>query len=62
MLNNSQNTKGKTPFDLIDERLYGKEKFSSLKEKIEWVCQNFYRTQIGTETNEEWANRITEEK
>ncbi|MBP5503316.1 MAG: site-specific DNA-methyltransferase [Bacteroidales bacterium] len=36
---------GKTPFDVIDETLYGKEKFQTLKDKIEWVCQNFANTQ-----------------
>lgn len=38
-------TEGKTPFDVIDETLYGKEKFATIKEKIEWVCQNFDKTQ-----------------
>ena len=38
-------TKGKTPFDVIDETLYGKEKFATIKEKIEWVCSNFDKTQ-----------------
>ncbi len=42
---NFENTKGKTAFDVIDETLYGKEKFKTLKEKIEWVCENFDRTQ-----------------
>lgn len=36
---------GKTPFDVIDETLYGQEKFQILKDKIEWVCQNFANTQ-----------------
>ena len=36
---------GQTPFDLIDETLYGKEKFATKREKIEWVCQNFQRTE-----------------
>lgn len=36
---------GKTPFDVIDETLYGKEKFANIKEKIEWVCSNFDKTQ-----------------
>ena len=36
---------GKTPFDVIDETLYGKEKFTTIKEKIEWVCSNFDKTQ-----------------
>lgn len=38
-------TNGKTPFDVIDETLYGKEKFATIKEKIEWVCSNFDKTQ-----------------
>jgi adenine-specific DNA-methyltransferase len=38
-------TEGKTPFDVIDETLYGKEKFQSLREKVEWVCGNFANTQ-----------------
>lgn len=36
---------GETPFDLIDETLYGCERFSNIKEKIEWVCSNFRNTQ-----------------
>lgn len=39
----------KTPFDVIDETLYGKEKFSTIKEKIDWVCQNFDNTQKNLE-------------
>ena len=35
----------KTPFDVIDETLYGKEKFANLRDKIEWVCQNFQGTE-----------------
>lgn len=42
---NFETTAGKTPFDVIDETLYGKEKFSSIQEKIEWVCSNFEHTQ-----------------
>jgi adenine-specific DNA-methyltransferase len=30
---------------VIDETLYGKEKFANIKEKIEWVCGNFDKTQ-----------------
>lgn len=37
--------KGKTPFDLIDETLYGKDKFSRAQDKIKWVCENFEITQ-----------------
>ena len=42
---NFESTTGKTPFDVIDETLYGKEKFSTIKEKIDWVCSNFEKTQ-----------------
>lgn len=45
-VSNFEPEKGKTPFDVIDETLYGKEKFQTVKEKIEWVCQNFDKTQI----------------
>jgi len=38
-------TPNKTAFDVIDETLYGKEKFTALKDKISWVCSNFERTQ-----------------
>ena len=44
-VSNFEWTEGKTPFDVIDERLYGKEKFKTLREKIEWVCQNFSNAQ-----------------
>ena len=44
-VSNFEWTAGKTPFDVIDETLYGKEKFATIKEKIEWVCGNFDKTQ-----------------
>lgn len=50
-VSNFEATEGKTPFDVIDETLYGKEKFSSLKEKVEWVCENFEATQKQLEGN-----------
>lgn len=37
-------TDGQTPFDLIDETLYGQEKMD-VNEKIQWVCENFEGTQ-----------------
>lgn len=46
---NFEATTGKTPFDVIDETAYGKEKFDSLKEKINWICENFEKTQIKLE-------------
>lgn len=42
---NFETTKGKSPFEVIDETLYGKEKFKTIKEKIQWVCENFEKTQ-----------------
>lgn len=44
-VSNFEWTEGKTPFDVIDETLYGKEKFATIKEKIEWICGNFDKTQ-----------------
>ncbi|MCX8480805.1 MAG: DNA methyltransferase, partial [Sediminibacterium sp.] len=41
---NFEAIENKTPFDVIDETLYGKEKLS-VNEKISWVCQNFEGTQ-----------------
>jgi len=41
---NFEATKGKTPFDVIDETLYGQEKMG-VKDKIQWVCENFEGTQ-----------------
>ena len=46
---NFESADGKTPFDVIDETLYGKEKFSTVKEKIDWVCLNFEKTQKNLE-------------
>ena len=48
---------GKSAFEVIDETLYEKEKFSNLKDKINWVCSNFEITQKPIETDEEWKNR-----
>lgn len=59
---NFEQTKGKTAFDVIDERLYGQEKFKTLKEKIEWVANNFAITQNNLETKEEWQERQKGEK
>ncbi len=33
-------TEGQTPFDVIDETLYGQERMG-VNEKIQWVCENF---------------------
>lgn len=44
-VSNAEHICGKTPFDVIDETLYGKEKFTSLEDKTKWVCENFEITQ-----------------
>lgn len=41
---NNETSEGKTPFDVIDETLYGKEKLN-ISEKIQWVIDNFEITQ-----------------
>lgn len=61
-VSNSEHLAGKTPFDVIDETLYGKEKFVSLREKIEWVCNNFDGTQKMVESDSEWKRRLEENK
>lgn len=48
-----EKTEGKTPFDVIDETLYGKEKCKTIKEKIAWVCDNL---EIATRKLEESPN------
>lgn len=35
---------GKTPFDLIDEKIYGQDFSDSCTDKIQWVCENFDHT------------------
>lgn len=50
---NFENVPGQTAFDIIDETLYGQEKFGTLKEKIEWVCRNFEGTQKVLESETE---------
>lgn len=42
---NFEQTKGKTPFDVIDETCYDLPKFTTVKEKIKWICENFEITQ-----------------
>lgn len=45
---NFEATKDKTPFEVIDETLYGQERLG-VNEKIKWVCENFEGTQKGIE-------------
>lgn len=58
---NFEATKDKTPFDVIDETLYGKEKLS-VNDKIKWVCENFDGTQSVIENDNEYENRIRGEE
>lgn len=59
---NFEKVSGQTPFDVIDETLYGKEKFKTLKEKIEWVCRNFDRTQKVLEDDSDYKKRLEVKK
>ncbi len=43
-VSNFESVKDKTPFDVIDETLYGKNKMN-VQDKVEWVCDNFEITQ-----------------
>ena len=43
-VSNFEAVSGKTALDVIDETLYGNERFT-VKEKVEWVCNNFDVTQ-----------------
>lgn len=58
---NFADTEGKTPFDVVDETLYGQEKFQTLREKVEWVCGNFSNAQKNVENDDEWKKRIAED-
>lgn len=42
---NSETVEGKTPVDVIDETLYGLPRFDTLRDKVEWVYNNFQQTQ-----------------
>ena len=59
-VSNFERTKGKTPFEVIDETLYDIPKFQRIQDKIEWVCQNFEVTENSVESDEEWKNRMEE--
>lgn len=58
---NFESSESKTPFDVIDETLYGLDKFTSIKDKIEWVCNNFEHTQKNLESDEAWKERLESE-
>lgn len=54
---NAEATTGKTPFDVIDETLYGQKPFRTMREKIEWVCQHFQHAQKAVENDSDWEKR-----
>ncbi|MBQ8892289.1 MAG: site-specific DNA-methyltransferase [Bacilli bacterium] len=58
---NFESAENKTPFDVIDETLYGLNKFNSIKDKIEWVCNNFEHTQKNIESDNAWKERLENE-
>ncbi len=55
---NNNSSIGKTPFDVIDETLYGKKHVATLREKVDWVCSNFAHAQQSVESDKEWQERI----
>lgn len=59
-VSNFEYTEGKSPFEVIDETLYGSKPFATLREKIEWVCTRFANTQKRVEDDHEWAQRTQE--
>ena len=50
---------GQNAFECIDETLYGQTKFETLKEKVDWVCSNFYPTLNQVEDDETWKERVS---
>lgn len=56
-VSNDNAVAGQTPFDVIDETLYGQQKFGTLKEKVAWVCSNFDHTQKYIESDRQWETR-----
>ena len=59
VVNNEYHEK-KSPFEVIDETLYGREKFKTLKDKVDWVCQNFNNAQKIVENDADWQKRTGE--
>lgn len=44
-VSNNEQQHGFSPFDVIDEKLYGQDFALSVEDKIRWVCENFSVTQ-----------------
>ena len=59
---NFEKTKEKTAFDVIDETLYGQEKFKKVSDKIKWICENFEHTQMAEESNKGVKKNATRSK
>lgn len=57
-VSNFEITEEKSPFDGIDETLYGQERFGSMREKVNWACSNFATTQKSLEAFEDWVKRV----
>ena len=53
---NFEAAKDKTPFDVIDENLYGKTKLG-VTDKIKWICENFDGTQKYVEGDDKYKKR-----
>ena len=51
---------GQSAFDVIDETLYGQQRFERMEKKVEWVCRNFEPTQVSLEGDREWRARRME--
>lgn len=51
---------GQSAFDVIDETLYGQQRFERMEKKVDWVCRNFEPTQAGLEGDREWRARRME--
>lgn len=58
---NFEAVEGKTPFDVIDETLYGQPPFGTLRDKVDWVCNNFVQTQMTVEDDAQWLNHAKED-
>lgn len=59
---NFESTQGNSAFDVIDETLYGINKFESVMDKVTWVCENFEGTQKVAESDIDWIKRIGGDK
>ena len=57
-VSDSEHVAGNTAFDVIDETLYGKAKFETLEEKIQWICEHFEVTEKSLEDYKEWLKRV----